>query len=151
MFDSFNVLLSFLAETWYRTNMKLSQKASFGSETWKIQWKQLFLMNFYETCRFWPPDSVFWWSWHALESSGRKMKPNEYEITSKSQFCIRNMRNLMKSRHLGYPADRVSPRIFPPLFLSIYFLHLKTFFWLYQTFYQKLPKLPYSSGGDAFS
>ena len=45
-----------------------------------------------------------------------KMIPNEYEITSKSKFWTRNVRNLTKSRHLGYRADRVSPRRFPPSF-----------------------------------
>ena len=35
-FYSFNVLLSFLAEKWYRTNIKLPQKISFGSETCEI-------------------------------------------------------------------------------------------------------------------
>ena len=33
---SFDVLLSFLAETWYRTNMKSPQKVSFGPETCEI-------------------------------------------------------------------------------------------------------------------
>ena len=34
--DGFTVLLSFLAEKWYRTNMKLPQKASFGPEAYEI-------------------------------------------------------------------------------------------------------------------
>ena len=35
-FYSFNVLLNFLAEKLYRTNMKSPQKASFGPETCEI-------------------------------------------------------------------------------------------------------------------
>ena len=41
---------------------------------------------------------------------------NEYEITSKSKFWSRNARNFTKSRHVGYPADRVSPSKIPPFF-----------------------------------
>ena len=32
-FDGFNVLMSFLAQKWYRTVMKSPQKASFGTKT----------------------------------------------------------------------------------------------------------------------
>ena len=35
-FDSFNVLLSFLFEKCYRTNMQVPQKSSFGPETCEI-------------------------------------------------------------------------------------------------------------------
>ena len=51
-FDGFNVLLSFLAETWYRTNMKLPQKASFGPEACKF-WPKVFIWGIRRT-RF-PP------------------------------------------------------------------------------------------------
>ena len=34
--DGFNVLLSFLTQKWYRTNMKLPQQASFGPETCEV-------------------------------------------------------------------------------------------------------------------
>ena len=44
-FHSFNVLLSFLAEKEYRTNIKLPQKASFGPETCEIEPKVWFLAS----------------------------------------------------------------------------------------------------------
>ena len=55
-----------------------------------------------KTCRFWPPDNVFWWFQRALEFSGRRMIPNEYEITSKSKFWTRNVRNWTKSLVSGF-------------------------------------------------
>ena len=42
------------------------------------------------------------------------------EFLSKNQFWTRSLREWTKSRHLGYPADRVSPRRFPPLLQSIH-------------------------------
>ena len=44
-FDSFNVLLNCLTEKWYRTNMKLPQKASFGPEACEILPKVWFLAS----------------------------------------------------------------------------------------------------------
>ena len=44
---------------------------------------------------------------------------NHLELSSKTQFWTRNVRNLTKSHHLGYAAARVSPRRFPPLLQSI--------------------------------
>ena len=45
LFDGFNVLFSFLAEKWYRTNMKLPQEASFGPETCETRPKAWFLAS----------------------------------------------------------------------------------------------------------
>ena len=59
-FDSFNVLLSFLAEKWYRTNMKLPQKASLGSEMCEIGPKVWFLASGFCLLRLGEPSGGSW-------------------------------------------------------------------------------------------
>ena len=56
---------------------------------------------------------------HVFWASPGKAMQNHLEISSKIQFWTRNVRNWTKSRHLGYPSDRVSPPRFPPLLQSI--------------------------------
>ena len=58
-FDSFNVLLSFLAEKWYRTNMKLPQQASFGHETCEMGPKVWLLASCFCFLRLWEPSGRF--------------------------------------------------------------------------------------------
>ena len=58
--DSFNVLLSFLAEKWYRTNMTLSQKVSSGPETCETWPKVWFLASGFCLLRLGEPSGGNW-------------------------------------------------------------------------------------------
>ena len=112
--------LSFSAQN-HAESFGIYQKSQFWIRNVKNWTKTHFSIIFArKTYRFLPLGSILWWFWRALEFCGWKMTPNEYEITSKSQFWTRSVRNCIKSRHVGYPADRVSPRRFPPLLQSIY-------------------------------
>ena len=60
LLDSFNVLLSFLAEKWYRTNMKLSQKEIFWPETCEIEPTVWFLSSGFCLLRLGEPSGGYW-------------------------------------------------------------------------------------------
>ena len=58
-FDGFNVLLNFLAEKIYRTNMKLPQQASFGPEMCEIGLRVWFLASGFCHPRLGEPSARF--------------------------------------------------------------------------------------------
>ena len=87
-FEGFNVLLSFLVEKWYRTNMNLPQKTSFGSETCEIEPKVETW-----TCPSCPKSSK--WGRNPPENKGLVLCWRQHNRILKSQiFCwLHKLRN----------------------------------------------------------
>ena len=103
VFDGFNVLLSFLAEKWYRSNMKLPQKASFGSETCEMEPKVAISPVppedsplFYRALTHIPPFSETTTEFCIIVWK-RQIKP----YTKKQSFCIKPM--FLPDKNKTYP------------------------------------------------